>query len=527
MKIHEIIARIIDDIKDPTGRTQRQFLVLKRWASNLFHGTFVACTGFGKTRVGLEAIKLLRRSDVRREVIVVVPTIPLKLQWEKLLREAKQDAFTEVWVINSIASSDTLKYCSLLVCDEIHRYAAETFSEVFKVVKYQYILGLTATIERKDGKHVMLEQKAPIVDTVHLPMARKMGWVAEYEIYNYGIALPEDEQQEYDTLYGKESKLMKYMAVFGYDIKRIINASFSNKPIGGGSYWRDPLNVTIARNWGWSGNNAYRAAMINRANAEAPRGQKVNIWGGDLRHIYHPDKIIGYAVQARRLIAERKKFVQNHWRKTQALIDIYHDQKVKTISFAESKEVAKELQKRIGDKAVSYYSQMDSIPMMVTKTKVYKTEKGAKKFTDKYPETLFDIKVESGKFTISWQQEKFVGEKFQKEEALRKLTDNRYKIDFISSVKSLNEGIDIPDLALALIHSRNSTPRDTIQRIGRVARLFIYKDGSDKKPIIVNIYLKNTKDEDWLRSAMKTTPGSIWIDNISQIGRNEQFSMIA
>ena len=234
MRISEIIDNIISGTIDPTGRTQRQFLVLKRWAASLFHGTFVGCTGFGKTRVGFEAIKLLRRNDPSRSVIVVVPSLPLQKQWRELLADAKMKG-VEVWVINSLAASLMRHRCDLLVLDEIHRYAAKTFSKVFQVVEYRYIIGLTATIERSDGKHVLLERKAPIVDEVPMHVARAKGWVSKYETFNYGIELSEEDQQEYDIMYGKDSKLMKYMAVFHYDLQTIIQSSFGNKPLIDGS----------------------------------------------------------------------------------------------------------------------------------------------------------------------------------------------------------------------------------------------------------------------------------------------------
>ena len=529
MKILEIISDISNSVVDPTGRTQRQFKVIYRWAQNFFHGTFEACTGFGKTRVGIEAIKLLRRSDPLRTVIVVVPTLPLQAQWRKLLIENKQDVNTEVWVINSLASEPSVQNCSLLICDEIHNYAAETFSKVFNVVVYKHILGLTAIIERTDGKHVLLEKYAPVIDNVPLHVARAKGWVAKYKSYNYGIELPPDEQQEYDVIYGKKSKLMKYMAPFNYDLQTIIMCSVGNKPrydlVSRRIY--TPKPVRIAKLMGWRGNSVSRAAQLVAQNRNAPRGSKVNIWGGDRDHIYHPDRIVGYAVQARRLIAERKKFICNHYLKTEAVIELYHVLNRKTISFTETKEVAKDIHKRIGEKAVLYHSQMDSVAIMVTKTKTYKHQKTVDKYVDKHPEISFEVTEKDGSFIITWRQEKFVGEAFQKREALRKLSDNRYKIDFISSVRALNEGIDFPDLELALIHSRNSTPRDTIQRTGRVARLFIYKDGSNKEPIVVNIYLKHTKDEDWLRKATAKSVGDIWVDSISQILEDAQFIMIA
>ena len=319
------------------------------------------------------------------------------------------------------------------------------------------------------------------------------------------------------------------MAVFNFDFQKIIKCSFSNKPRFSpeGRRWFDPDAVSVARQMGWIGNNAFQASRIIRTNKDAPRGQKQNVWGNDTKHIYHPDRIVGYAVQARKIVASRQNYIYNHPLKTQAVIDIYHQLKMKTISFAQTKEVAITLQDTIGDKAVSYYSNMNSQPVMVQQQKIYKREISRQKFIAKNPDIEFELKNESGKFIVLWKKQKFIGEKELKKEALRKISDNRYKIDFISSVKALNEGIDIPDLELALIHSRDSTTRNAIQRAGRVARLFIYKDGSNKKPIIVNIYLKNTKDEDWLKASMRGIIGAIWIEDITLIGAtNNEFVLV-
>jgi superfamily II DNA or RNA helicase len=124
---------------------------------------------------------------------------------------------------------------------------------------------------------------------------------------------------------------------------------------------------------------------------------------------------------------------------------------------------------------------------------------------------------ENGKFITLWEEKKSLGQKKTKEEAIRKITDNRYTINLISAVRALNEGIDIPDLEEALIHSRDSVARTIVQRTGRVARLFKYKNGELKKPLIVNFYLKRTKDEDWLKKSMKNMPGIIWIDGIEEL----------
>ena len=51
--------------------------------------------------------------------------------------------------------------CDFLIIDEIHRTAAETLQFVFSKVKYKLILGLTATLERLDGRHTIVEKYLP------------------------------------------------------------------------------------------------------------------------------------------------------------------------------------------------------------------------------------------------------------------------------------------------------------------------------------------------------------------------------
>ena len=65
--------------------------------------------------------------------------------------------------------------CDLLVLDEIHLMAADTFSKIFDCVSYKNILGLTATFERLDGKEVLISKYAPVCDTIDINLAEANG----------------------------------------------------------------------------------------------------------------------------------------------------------------------------------------------------------------------------------------------------------------------------------------------------------------------------------------------------------------
>lgn len=71
------------------------------------------------------------------------------------------------------------------------------------------------------------------------------------------------------------------------------------------------------------------------------------------------------------------------------------------------------------------------------------------------------------------------------------------KINRLSSVRALNEGMNISNLDNALIIQLNSNELDIIQRIGRIVR---YRDNHVADIIIINV--RNTVDEKWLKSAL-------------------------
>jgi superfamily II DNA or RNA helicase len=63
----------------------------------------------------------------------------------------------------------------LLVLDESHRYASSESINLFQLVRYRYVLGLTATFERLDGRHELLTPYIPICDVITLQDALKNG----------------------------------------------------------------------------------------------------------------------------------------------------------------------------------------------------------------------------------------------------------------------------------------------------------------------------------------------------------------
>lgn len=169
------------DLFTPMTRDERQEESVRKWLQAKGKGCLECCTGYGKSRCCLMIIKKLLSKYPTIRVLIVVPTELLKNQWLDHVEANQLQLNVVVQVINGVAKNGG-QY-DLLVIDELHTAAANTLISVFESVKYKLILGLTATFERLDERHKLLEKYCPIVDTVTLQEAQLNGWVSQYNEY--------------------------------------------------------------------------------------------------------------------------------------------------------------------------------------------------------------------------------------------------------------------------------------------------------------------------------------------------------
>ena len=186
------------DLFAPVSRDERQAEAVTKWLQSKGKGTIIACTGFGKTRVAINCIKKVLTKYPNIRVLVVVPTDTLKDQWTSILDSQGLSLNVTVQIINTTAKNGY--ECDMLVIDEIHRSPADCFSKVFTSVKYKLILGLTATLERLDGKHSIVEKYCPVIDEITLEVAKVSGWVSNFTEYQVIISADDiEEYKKYNT----------------------------------------------------------------------------------------------------------------------------------------------------------------------------------------------------------------------------------------------------------------------------------------------------------------------------------------
>lgn len=163
----------------------------------------------------------------------------------------------------------------------------------------------------------------------------------------------------------------------------------------------------------------------------------------------------------RRNMEARKNFLYNTISKLEAskkLIESFSDKHL--ICFSESASFADSLSEELGDVAVTYHSK--------NSTKTNKLN-------------------------------------------MKKFVDMRTKVYAMIAVKALDEGVDIPTIDLGLVASRTSKQLQSIQRAGRTLRKL-----PNKKAFVINLYIKDTQDEVWLKKSTKGM-ACLWFDDIDNV----------
>lgn len=445
-----------------------QLRVVMMWLHKGARGTIELATGVGKSIVACLAMKKIVKSKGKGTFIVVVPTRQLKSQWESILTAFNLIDYTEVLVINTIALKENKYVVDLLVIDEIHMMAADKFSTIFTKVKYKWLMGLTATIDRMDGKELLIKKYAPVVYKVTQKQAIENGWINDFVEINCPVYLNRNEVEQLESI----SKQIRY---------------YTGK-FGDFTAMRNCINLGNATNFAL---NYYPKESLNEKAKEIQRD----------------------AAQGQRYISKRQEILYKNKEKVTATVDIIDEFKLKTITFSQSTEFADEVKYSLGAKAVAYHSNLESKNRKVEKTKTYKTLKSASKFASGIGGK---IRERNDSYEVYWKEVKRIGVTTLKKEALSHFSSNRYKERVICTARALDQGFDVPDVQLGVDGSRTSNPTQHTQRTGRVARNHTYKDGTEKQSVYINLFIPNSKDEYWLKACQKNSTNVITVDNLKE-----------
>ena len=179
-------------------------------------------TGSGKTVIGIAAMEALGVPT-----LVVVPTVDLLTQWREELAaefdrpigqlgggtQRVEDITVGTYDSAYLRADELGDRFGLVVFDEVHHLGGEGYREIARLLAAPARLGLTATFERPDGAHEVIEELlGPLVHRVDVDELAG-DHLADYDIKRLSVSLTDAERAEYErhqstfTEYLKQSNI--------------------------------------------------------------------------------------------------------------------------------------------------------------------------------------------------------------------------------------------------------------------------------------------------------------------------------
>ena len=198
------------------NRTERQQLGVRKWQAAGCRATLQWSTGVGKTRAALMAIKGFLSTNTGKSIVVVVPTEYLKIQWIQELSQYFLINYVTIEIVNSaIKREDKIDF---LIIDECHRIPSDTFYQIFEKRNPESVLGLSATFNRLDGRHKLLDEFCPVCDVITVQEAIKNEWLSPYK--EYKVLIEPDDISVYKEA---NKEFIDAFSVFNFDFQLAMN----------------------------------------------------------------------------------------------------------------------------------------------------------------------------------------------------------------------------------------------------------------------------------------------------------------
>ena len=198
--------KISEQLTAPITPRDHQAAAEKAWQASGMRATVCLPTGAGKTILAVMTI-----AKVRRSTLIVVPTLDLMSQWETVLKKFLDEPIGLLGggqhdIQNvTIATYDSgqmhiTRYGNrfgYLIFDECHHMPGPLYQKIAICSIAPYRLGLSATLERSDGKEsVIYELVGPLVYEGEVQNMIGAG-LSPYEVVTIEVPMNDKEQERY------------------------------------------------------------------------------------------------------------------------------------------------------------------------------------------------------------------------------------------------------------------------------------------------------------------------------------------
>lgn len=167
---------------------------LKAWEEAKSIGTIILPVGYGKTRLGPHA----KRSVGALSTLVVTSKIPLIKQWQQEFENNGVGEGVSYMCIQSAYKKEI--EVELLIVDECHKTLSPLFRNMYSIIKYKYLICLSATPPREREYREFMDSVAPIVYEKSLLDAVREESVSDYLLYNKAIGMSKSTRAKYNAM---------------------------------------------------------------------------------------------------------------------------------------------------------------------------------------------------------------------------------------------------------------------------------------------------------------------------------------
>lgn len=460
------------------SKVERQKELSERWFNSSMYGAADNCLGgikappgFGKTRIAIEHIIPKCTSAT-----VVVPLDVLRRQWKRIVKNWGYDNVDVYTVHELIARNENLS-TDLLIVDEPHlMYRSDLGARVQYIngdkIRYNKYLWLDGTPFDKHGRHDEIMSFAPMIGEVTEEEALEKNWIAQRIIVNLCLEMDVDNYNKYKDISENITKEIEKFGDRGFSL------------------------ILKVLNGGKDANNKYYPPFKWALAYAKQQGYHPNA-DPEVKALWNPNKIMGYAKRCMQLIQARKHFLWERKEKIEAATKIITNLGLKAISFSRSTIFCDMLvheARSKGIKAAALHSNIESQRLRDANTGDY-------------------IRYKSGK---KKGEPRIFGKKKITDHILEQFSKGN--LDLISSGIGINTGLDDRTVRLGINSSYTGNKNDFTQSVGRIGRFT-----SESEPVLfVNLYMKGTIEERWLKNAISGTnkENIYWVAEVDEVDFN-------
>lgn len=173
---------------------------------------FEVATGAGKTFLAISILKKIHELEPNLKCLIVVPkNVILESGWYKSLydfgytlpeigiyyglgKEYSRITLTNVQSLSKVAT----ELFEIVIFDELHNLGAPTLLKYVKDINWKYMIGLSATVERRDNIHFKIAEAFNYNQFIFSPgQAIQENVLNNFRLYNIAVEMDENTMEEY------------------------------------------------------------------------------------------------------------------------------------------------------------------------------------------------------------------------------------------------------------------------------------------------------------------------------------------